>query len=100
LPGFFTVAHFDGYPTILIQLKRATAARRARGLDRRLVRLRRLGSTGVEPGGDRCPTVAPPVPDAYDDDHSTAEGVPMKKFLVVLILVAIGVAVAQRVRQA
>jgi len=39
-------------------------------------------------------------PGTYDDGSSTAERVPMKKFLVLLILVAIGVAVAKKVREA
>jgi hypothetical protein len=26
LPGFFTIPHFDGYPAVLIQLKKAKAA--------------------------------------------------------------------------
>jgi hypothetical protein len=39
-------------------------------------------------------------PCAYDDGSSPAERVPMKKLLVLLILVAIGVAVAKKVREA
>ena len=48
----------------------------------------------------RCPAVALQSPGTYDGGSSTAERVPMKKFLVLLILVAIGVAVAKKVREA
>ncbi|MET0627507.1 MAG: hypothetical protein ABW033_03515 [Acidimicrobiia bacterium] len=37
---------------------------------------------------------------AYDGASPPAEGVPMKKILVLLVLVAIGVVVAKKVREA
>jgi hypothetical protein len=36
----------------------------------------------------------------YDGAPSPVEGVPMKKILILLVLVAIGVAVAKKVREA
>jgi hypothetical protein len=50
-------------------------------------------------GSARPPVVAATIA-TYDDAPSPAEGVPMKKILILLVLVAIGVAVAKKVREA